>query len=110
MAGWGREEQGRREGGSRGLILERQPIETPGASDRLTVESSRLPCDDGQSASCPASAAKNLAGRGVHGWPASGLDTASSMRQDGHGGGRKTIVAKFRFVGNKCRVHPCAIR
>ncbi len=82
MAGWRRDEQGRREGRSRVLILERRPSATPGASDRLTVESSRLPCDDGQSVICPADGAKTQAGRGVDGWLASGLDTASSMRQE----------------------------
>ena len=68
------------------MTLQRQPTATRSASDRLNVESSRLLCDDGHSASCRAGAAKKQASRGVDGWPAVGLDAASRMRQESRGG------------------------
>ena len=67
------------------MMLPRQPTATRSASDRLSVESSRLLCDDGHSARCPAGAGKSQTGHGVDGWTAARLDAASSMRQEGHG-------------------------
>ena len=63
------------------MTLQRQPTATRSASDRLNMESSRLLCDDGHSASCPAGAGKTQASRGVDGWTAAGMDAASRMRQ-----------------------------
>ena len=68
------------------MMLQRQPNATRSAADRLNVESSRLLCDDGDSASCPAGAGKTQDSRGVDGWTAAGLDAASCMRQEGRGG------------------------
>ena len=66
------------------MTLQRQPTATRSVSDRLNVQSSRLLCDDGQSASCPVDAGKSQASRGVDGWTAAGLDAGSHMRQKGH--------------------------
>ena len=63
------------------MTLQRQPTATRSASDRLNMESSRLPCDDWHSASGPAGAGKSEASCGVDGWPAVGLDSASRIRQ-----------------------------
>ena len=71
--------------GAGSWTLQRQPTANQGASDRLNVESSRLLCNDGHSASCRAGAEKKQASRRVDGWPAVGLDTASCMRQGSHG-------------------------
>ena len=68
------------------MTLQRQPTATRSASDRLNVESSRLLCDDGHSAICPTGAGKSQPSREVDGWPATGLDGASRMRQEDHGG------------------------
>jgi len=84
------------EGGSRVLILQRQPTATRSASDRLNVESSRLLCDDGHSASCPAGAGKSQTGHGVDGWAAAGLDAASRMRQESR-------AVTETGVGYRCR-------
>ena len=50
------------------MMLPRQPTATRSASDRLNVESSRLLCDDGHSARCPAGDGKSQTGHGVDGW------------------------------------------
>ena len=63
----------------------RGPTATRSASGRLNVESSRLPCDDGDSASCSAGPGKSQASRGVHGSAAASLDAASRIRQEGRG-------------------------
>ena len=63
------------------MTLQRQPTATRSASDRLNVQSSRLLCDDGHSASCPVGAGKSQASRGVDGWTAASLDAGSHMRQ-----------------------------
>ena len=63
------------------MTLQRQPVATRSASDHLSMESSRLLCDDGHSAICRAGGGKSQASRGVDGWTASGLDAASCMRQ-----------------------------
>ena len=81
----GREDaEGCREGGSQVMTLQRQPTATRSASDRLNVQSSRLLCDDGHSASCPVGAGKSQASCGVDGWTAASLDAGSHMRQEGH--------------------------
>ena len=72
--------------GSEQLPLQRQPAATGGDSGRLDVEFGRLLCDYGPSASCRDGAGKAQASRGVDGWPATGLDATSRMRQEGRGG------------------------
>ena len=66
------------------MTLQRQPTATRSASDRLNVQSSRLLCDDGHSASCLVGAGKSQASRGVDGWTAASLDAGSHMRQGDH--------------------------
>ena len=86
------------------MTLQRQPTATRSASDRLNVQSSRLLCDDGHSASCPVGAGKSQASRGVDGWTAASLDAGSHMRQGGRGSGplcwmnTTTEVEKLRFA------------
>ena len=58
---------------------------TSDESDRLAVEVSRLRCDCGPSVSCRVGAGKAQASRGVDGWPATGLDAKSCMKQEGRG-------------------------
>ena len=60
----------------------RQPTAILSASNCLSMEFSRLLCDDGYSGGCPAGAGKSQASRGVDGWTAAGLDAASRMRQE----------------------------
>ena len=69
------------------MTQQRQPTATRSAADRLNMESSRLLCDDGHSASCPAGVGKGQDSRGVDGWFAASLDAALPMRQGGRGGG-----------------------
>jgi len=49
--------------------------------DSLDVEVSRLLCDYGPSASCRDGAGKAQTSRGGDGWPATGQDAGSRMRQ-----------------------------
>ena len=64
------------------MTLQRQPTATRSVSDRLNVQSSRLLCDDGHSASCPVGAGKSQVSSGVDGWTAASLDAGSHMRQE----------------------------
>ena len=63
------------------LPLQRQRAATGDDSGRLDVEFGRLLCDYGPSASYRDGAGKAQASRGVDGWPATGLDATSRMRQ-----------------------------
>ena len=47
------------------MTLQRQSTVTRSASDRLNMESTRLLCDDGHSASCPAGAGKTKPAAGL---------------------------------------------
>ena len=72
-------------GGCKVMTVTR-PTATRGATNRLDMDSSRLLCDDGRSASCRAGAGKSQGSSGVDGWTANGLDAASRMTQGGRAG------------------------
>ena len=88
------------------MTLQRQPTATRSASDRLNMESSRLLCDDGHSASCPAGAGKTQASRGVDGWTAASLDAASRMRQEYRPPNRTWEVAGISLHGSSANLCP----
>ncbi len=67
---------GCREGWPRVMTLQRQATATRSDVDRLDVESSRLLCDDGRSASYGAGAEDSQANSGVDGWAGPSLDAA----------------------------------
>ena len=73
----------------------RQPTAILSASNCLSMESSRLLCDDGYSGGCPAGAGKSQASRGVDGWTSAGLDAALRMRQGGPVLGRNSTFVFY---------------
>jgi len=66
------------------MTVKPQLTATGDAQDRLHVEFSRLPCDEGHSASCRAGAGKSAEICGVDGHTATGLDTGLRKWQEGH--------------------------
>ena len=65
------------------MTLQRRPVATGNDPDRLHVESSRLPRDDGCSANCQNGAAKIQARRERDGSTATCPNAASRIRQEG---------------------------
>ena len=63
------------------MTLQRHPTAPRDDPGRLVAEFSRLLCDYGPSASYRHGAGKAQANHGVDGWPATGLDATSRMRQ-----------------------------
>ena len=76
---------------------------TRDATNRLDIDSSRLLCDDGRSASCRAGAGKSQGSSGVDGWTATGLDVASRMRQGDRAKGSSWWRTQACAGGQGCR-------